>query len=158
VTSAAQMAAAAKQAFRSADAAVFAAAVSDFRPTRRTTSKQPKSTTVRTITLAPTQDVAATLGRKKGRRITIGFALEDHAGRLRAKRKLWAKHLDGIVLNDPTNIGADTVSAEFLDRNGRWTTWPRQSKAELARRIIRTIERMVRASRRAPRRIGSVLS
>ena len=143
VVSAAQMAAATKQAFERADVAVFAAAVSDFRPVKTAASKGPKSSRTRAVLLKPTVDIAAMIGQLKGRRVTVGFALEDHAGRARAQRKLRKKNFDGIVLNGPANIGSDRASAEFLDRTGRWARWPRQTKTALARRIIRTIEALV---------------
>lgn len=141
VVSAAEMAAATKRAFRTADAAVFAAAVSDYRPRRTESKKRATPKGARTIALTPTEDIAASIGRIKGRRVTIGFALEDQNGRVRAARKMAAKHFDGIVLNGPSNVGAERASAEYLDRSGGWTRWPRQSKVALARRIVRVLER-----------------
>jgi phosphopantothenoylcysteine decarboxylase/phosphopantothenate--cysteine ligase len=141
VISATQMALATKRAFRDADAGVFAAAVSDYRPKRRAASKAPKSTSAAKLSLEPTEDIAAAIGRVKGDRITVGFALEDRLGKVRAARKRAAKNFDAIILNDPSNVGSDLAAADFLDRSGKWSHWPRQSKRAMARRIVRFLER-----------------
>jgi phosphopantothenoylcysteine decarboxylase/phosphopantothenate--cysteine ligase len=137
-----QMLAAARKAFASSDAAVFTAAVCDYRPAHRAPRKVPKQTGRVRLILEPTEDIAATLGRKKGSRITIGFALEDHNGRAHAERKLRTKRFDAIVLNDPKNIGADSAAAELLDHRGKWTCWRKSSKTDIAMRIVREIERL----------------
>jgi phosphopantothenoylcysteine decarboxylase/phosphopantothenate--cysteine ligase len=147
VTSAEEMLAASRRAFRRADAAVFTAAVSDYRPLRRTAQKAAKSSHVRRVELAPTVDIAATLGRAKGRRVTIGFALEDHAGRAHAEQKLRAKRFDAIVLNGPGNIGSDRARADFLVRGGSWRRWGMASKDRLARRIVAAMEALAAARR-----------
>ena len=142
VVSAAEMLAATRQAFRQADAVIFAAAVSDYRPTRRAALKSAKSKTSTTIRLAPTADIAASLGEIKGRRVTIGFALEDHSKRAHAERKFRLKRLDGIVLNDLGTVEADDAVVEFFD--GReWEKWPRMSKRVTAGRIMRRLMKLV---------------
>jgi phosphopantothenoylcysteine decarboxylase/phosphopantothenate--cysteine ligase len=147
VVTAAQMAAACKRAFRRADAAVMAAAVCDYRPARRAARKTPKSKRPIRVVLEPTEDIAAALGRRKGRRILVGFALEDHAGRLHAERKLRAKHFDLIVLNGPANIGSRNAKVEFYCPALDWSGPISGTKDSAARRIVRAIERMVRLSR-----------
>ncbi len=54
-----EMATAAKRAFRDADAAIFSAAVCDYRPVRRRTKKLPKQSDGLTIDLVATEDIAA---------------------------------------------------------------------------------------------------
>ncbi len=144
-----EMSRAARAAFQSADAAIFAAAVCDYRPHRRADRKLAKSRQGLTLTLRPTEDIAAGLGRIKGDRITIVFALEDRAGRAKAARKLIAKRADGVLLNAPATIGAETASIEFLQRGASWQTWPAATKRQVAARIIRTLEQMQEA--RMPR-------
>ena len=70
VTTAMEMLGEARTAFRSADAAVFAAAVCDYRPSRRFPGKTPKKKDGFALKLIPNPDIAATLSRRKGRRIT----------------------------------------------------------------------------------------
>ncbi len=152
VESASEMLKATRLAFRGADAAVFAAAVSDYRPRQRADIKGAKSTSGKRIVLVPTVDIAGSMGRVKGRRITIGFALEDHNGRAHAEGKLARKHLDAIILNSPANIGSRSATAELLRGGGTWTKWPRCTKAAMARRIVSELESLVQlASARAAR-------
>jgi len=147
VVTAAQMATACKRAFRRADAAVMAAAVCDYRPARRAARKVPKSKHPIRVILEPTEDIATSLGQRKGRRVLVGFALEDHAGRFYAERKLRAKNLDLIVLNGPANIGSRTAKVEFYSPALDWSGPISGTKDAIARRIVRAIERMAKTPR-----------
>ncbi|HPF40529.1 MAG TPA: phosphopantothenoylcysteine decarboxylase [Phycisphaerae bacterium] len=137
-----EMATAAGRAFRDADAAIFTAAVCDYRPVRRERHKLPKNPDGVTIEMTTTEDIAASLGRRKGRRVTLAFALEDRNGRQKAERKRIVKHADAILLNGPANLNADRATFEFLDAEGRWHAWPSGTKQRIAERIIRTVEKM----------------
>ncbi|MCK6457443.1 MAG: phosphopantothenoylcysteine decarboxylase [Phycisphaerae bacterium] len=140
-----EMLAAAQREFARCDAAIFAAAVCDYRPVRRSPHKLPKQRGVWRLALEPTEDIAATLGERKRGRITVGFALEDRAGRRRAAAKLRAKRFDAIVLNPPSAIDAEETRVEFLAAGGRWERWPTGRKVTVAARLIRCIERMARS-------------
>ena len=140
VTSADQMLRVTRREFQRADAGIFAAAVCDHRPAVRRRHKGRKNTTSHEVTLVPTVDIAAAMGRVKGPRVTVGFALEDHNGRASAARKLAAKQFDAIVLNSPENLGSDRASAQVLDCRGKWTRWPRSSKTAMARKIVQIVE------------------
>lgn len=142
VTTAAEMSAATKAVFVKADAAVLTAAVCDYRPQRRVPHKQAKKARSKSLTLVPTEDIAAALGRCKGGRITIAFAMEDHNARAHAERKMERKNSDAVVLNGPENVGSDRAKAEFLCRDGAWQVWPAGSKTAVARRIVRELERL----------------
>ncbi len=142
VTTAGEMASAAKKAFTRADAAIFTAAVCDYRPHRRAPRKVSKKSASRRVLLVPTEDIAAALGAVKGRRITIGFAMEDYAARRHAERKLARKRCDAIVLNGPQNVGSERAEVEFLRAGGTWERWPSGSKRQIARRLIVRLERM----------------
>ncbi|MBX3395043.1 MAG: phosphopantothenoylcysteine decarboxylase [Phycisphaerae bacterium] len=153
VETAAEMLAAARRAFRCADAAVFCAAVCDYRPLNRARRKLPKSQAALTLKLTPTPDIAATLGRVKGRRISIAFALEDHDGRRKAEAKMIAKHADAIVLNGPINIGSDRATVEILRHGGDWTALPSATKPLIAKRLIELVEQIAgECGRAAPSR------
>jgi phosphopantothenoylcysteine decarboxylase/phosphopantothenate--cysteine ligase len=142
VGTAAEMAQATKRAFATADAAILTAAVCDYRPRRRRKQKLAKKAESKVVVLVPTEDIAASLGRVKGRRITIAFAMEDHAARAHAERKLDRKNCDAIVLNGPANVGSDRATVEFLERGSRWERWPAASKPALARRLVKRIATM----------------
>ncbi len=143
VETAAEMAAASKRIFPSVDAVVFVAAVCDYRPKRRATRKTAKQLRSKSITLVLTEDIAAALGKRKNRQITVAFAMEDHAARAHAEAKLRRKNCDAIVLNGPENVGADRVSVEFLTRNSKWERWPSASKYQVAKRLTRRLEQIV---------------
>ena len=146
VTTAAEMAKACKQAFKTADAAVMTAAVCDYRPVERLAYKRHKQQTQFRLLLEPTEDIAAALGRRKGRRLLVGFAMEDHDPRAHAERKLQKKNCDLIVLNGPENVGSDQASVELFSPAQGWTGPFRGTKAQIARRLVRTIEKLLEES------------
>jgi phosphopantothenoylcysteine decarboxylase/phosphopantothenate--cysteine ligase len=152
VTSAAEMALAARRAFVGADAAVFAAAVCDYRPVRRASRKLPKMGRRFALNLAPTVDIAAALGRVKGRRVTIAFALEDHDARRHAEAKMLRKKSDAIVLNGPGTVGSELIRLEYLQRGGRWKQWGTVDKRSAARRLVHVLERLARRANPPPAR------
>ncbi len=151
VTTAAEMAKATKEAFKEADAAVFTAAVCDYRPRRRAIRKLAKKHASKSVELVPTEDIAAACGRIKGDRITVAFAMEDHDGRAHAERKLTHKNCDAIVLNGPENVGCDRAAVEVLVRDGKWQPWPAGVKSAVAGRLIREIEHLARTVKRGRR-------
>ncbi len=142
VGSAAEMAVACKKAFRGADAVFMTAAVCDYRPRNRVGYKQPKKAHTVRVVLEPTEDIAAALGRHKGRRLLIAFAMEDHDPHAHAERKLYSKNSDLIVLNGPENVGSDHAEVELFSPAMGWTGPFRGTKAQVARRLIQVAERL----------------
>jgi len=109
ITSAEEMLAAAKAKVAEADIIIFAAAVADFQPLEKSDEKFPKDGNNISMELKSTPDIAATLcANKRDDQVAIGFALQTHDGEAKAKEKLAAKNLDGIVLNTPATLGAET--------------------------------------------------
>ncbi|MFQ5424494.1 MAG: phosphopantothenoylcysteine decarboxylase [Phycisphaerae bacterium] len=143
VTTAAEMAAAAKRAFRSADAAILTAAVCDYRPRVRAARKLAKTPRPKSVVLVPTEDIAAALGRIKGHRVTIAFAMETHAARRHAEAKMVAKRCDAIVLNGPENVGSDRARVQFLVRGGVWQRWPAATKRQISARLIEALSELL---------------
>jgi phosphopantothenoylcysteine decarboxylase/phosphopantothenate--cysteine ligase len=136
VTSAEEMLAAAREKFPSADLIIFAAAVADFQPLEKSAEKVPKIRNNITIELKPTPDIAATLcATKRKDQIAIGFALQTHDGEAKAREKLVSKNLDGIVLNTPATLGAETGLFTWIDFHGL-ETWGSLDKADCAQRIF----------------------
>lgn len=140
VVSAAQMARECKRLWADCDAGVLTAAVCDYRPKHILDHKLKKKALDRHITLVPTEDIAAALGRSKKHRPVIGFAMEDHDHHAHAEAKLRRKRCDAIVLNGPANIGADRATVEILTRAEGWSTPITETKQVLARRIVRLLE------------------
>ena len=128
------------QARAGADIVVAAAAVSDYRPAARSSSKLKKTDAPQSLELARTPDILKGLGAAKGGRILVGFAAETEGLVDEARRKLESKNLDLIVANDVSAEGAgfagDTNAAVILRRDGGRVDVPLVSKRELAERIL----------------------
>ena len=142
VVSAAQMARACKQAFRQADATFMTAAVCDYRPARRDRHKIEKKARPWRLLLEPTEDIAAALGRRKGKRLLIAFAMQDRDPRRLAERKLYDKRCDLIVLNGPENIGSHQAVVELFTPAQGWSRPIRGTKTAVARQLVRLVESM----------------
>ena len=145
VETAAEMLAAVKAALP-AEAAVFAAAVADWRVANASGSKMKKdgSGKAPALEFAENPDILATVSQMKTGRpaLVVGFAAEtdDVIAHATAKRK--RKGCDWIVANDvrpATGImgGADNA-VTVIDATGA-EDWPRLSKDEVARRLAARI-------------------
>ena len=144
VLSAEEMYEAAMAAFSEADGAVMCAAVADYTPREVATEKIKKNDEGDiSLTLRRTKDIAAALGREKGNRILVGFALETCNEQANARQKLEKKNFDFVVLNSLRDEGAgfrgDTNKVTFVDRQGE-EALPLLSKTEVAARIVDKIE------------------
>lgn len=137
VTTAVEMHQAAMEAFASADAVIATAAVSDYRPAKRIRGKMKKGARRLTLELMATPDILAGMGRRKGRRVLIGFALEASDGRANAAGKLRRKNLDAIVLNAPSSFGSGRIDATILDADGGCVELGSVRKEALARYLVR---------------------
>ena len=140
VESAAQMHAAAVEAFGTADAAILCAAVADFAPETVADRKIKREKDDLVIRLRPTHDIAAALGQQKtARQRLVGFALETNDELAHAQDKLRRKNFDFIVLNSLNDQGAgfrcDTNKITILDRIEA-RTFPLKPKTEVAQDIV----------------------
>jgi phosphopantothenoylcysteine decarboxylase / phosphopantothenate---cysteine ligase len=117
VQTAAELLAAARQAFADSHVLLMAAAVADFRPSEALDEKISKSgRDGLALELEPTEDVLAALAaaRAPGQTL-VGFAAEHGAGAVeRGRAKLERKGLDAVVVNDisRTEIGFDAPDNE----------------------------------------------
>ncbi len=125
--------------FAKCDAAIMAAAVCDYRPARTSRRKLSRSGGL-TLSLRPTRDISAYLGRTKGDRIVVGFALEDRKGRARAAEKLRRKRCDAIVLNQPSNIGVDSGAVQVMLASAQWLPPMSGTKKRIAEELISLVE------------------
>ena len=132
--------------FESADCAVMCAAVADYTPVVVSDSKIKKNDDSFTLELRKTKDIARELGKVKGARRLVGFALETNNEQSNAEKKLAEKNLDMIVLNSLRDEGAgfgyDTNKVTFIDATSR-EELPLISKAEVAERIADRIEQLL---------------
>lgn len=119
---------------------VKAAAVADYRIARVADRKIKKRAAEMELTLEPTADILAELGRIKGERLLIGFAAETENLLSEARRKLESKNCDMIVANlvgrEGTGFGSDENEAVLAMRAGEAIELPRMTKRRLADRIL----------------------
>jgi phosphopantothenoylcysteine decarboxylase/phosphopantothenate--cysteine ligase len=146
VTSAHEMFVTATSLFDHCHAAVMTAAVCDYRPARRIEHKLKKQNRVRPIHLVPTEDICAHLGRVKGDRIVIGFAMEDRNHHANAERKLQKKQCDAIVLNGIGNVAGDTAEIEVLRADRGWSDGQAGTKFEMAAVVMDLLEDLARST------------
>jgi len=122
---------------------IAAAAVSDFTPKNKFSSKIKKEDKLNSIDLIPTKDILFEMGRIKKDQILIGFALESDNEINNAIDKLKIKNLDAIILNSLKDIGAgfdfDTNKITFIKKNGISKPFKLKSKSDVAVDIFNEI-------------------
>ena len=127
--------------FPDCDALVMAAAVGDFSVEKPFETKLSRSGGPITLSLAPTEDVLASVARsKRDDQVVIAFAVEDGAREqieTRALAELKAKNADYVVVNTPAAIGARESLACILSAEGVTVPWSLRPKDELAGDIVR---------------------
>lgn len=137
-----------------ADLTVFAAAVSDFRPSEVGATKLKKDEAGDEPTLPLTRNPDVAMESRETRRagsVAVGFALETDDLLANARAKLEKKGFDLIVANDATESGAgfagETNRVTILDGGGGTEELPLLSKDEVAEEILdRAQSRMSPAS------------
>ena len=123
-----------------ADAAIFAAAVADFRPDAAPTQKikkEPGAPPPR-ISLTLNPDILATVAAHPTRRprLVIGFAAETEKVVEHATAKRLRKGCDWIVANDVSgDVMGGAENAVHLVTEAGVEDWPRLPKQEVARRL-----------------------
>ena len=139
VVSAQQMYEAAVAQFETCDMAILAAAVADYTPAEVAAQKIKKKGDKLTLTLIPTIDILASLGKLKTTQKLIGFALETENEVENAQLKLQKKNLDAIVLNSLRDKGAgfgtDTNKITFITAQ-QLQEFPLKHKEAVAKDIL----------------------
>lgn len=118
VITTAQMKDACERLFPHCDGVIATAAVCDYKPVQRVTGKMKKVGGPITVEMIETDDVLAELGKTKGHRWVLGFALEAQNPRENALQKLRRKNCNWIVLNSPEAIGSEENSVELISSTG----------------------------------------
>lgn len=129
--------------FEDADITVLSAAVADYKPLETTTQKIKKKDENLTIALTRTDDIAATLGKRKHNgQLIVGFALETEQEEANALKKLQSKNFDLIILNSLNDAGAgfgyDTNKITIMDGKKK-ATFELKSKKKVAGDIVQAI-------------------
>jgi phosphopantothenoylcysteine decarboxylase/phosphopantothenate--cysteine ligase len=148
-----EMARAVRDAASDADVLIMAAAPADFRAAAPAATKIKKGKEPPSIALEPTTDILrdSALHMRAGA-IRVGFALETDDGPANARRKLEAKALDLIVLNDAlepgAGVGTETNRVTILAADGSAEEVPLMLKREVADIILdRVLDRVAARSR-----------
>ena len=143
VRTAREMAAAVTEEFPSADLLVMAAAVADFAPVHEAAHKIKREESAGrslVLELAENPDILKTLGAARRRQVIVGFALETDNGEANARKKLAAKNLDMIVLNNPLEEGAafggDTNVVTIIGASPDAERLPRMAKIDVAHVLL----------------------
>ncbi len=140
VQTAAEMRTAVLDRLAEATIVVKAAAVADYYVADPPAQKMKKTGGATSLTLEPTVDILAEIGKKKGDRLLVGFAAETGDVDAEARRKLAAKNCDMVVGNrvgvDGTGFGADDNEVVLVLRSGQAVEIPRASKKAIAGRIF----------------------
>jgi phosphopantothenoylcysteine synthetase/decarboxylase len=128
-------------------AAIFNAAVADYRPVHVVAEKLKKTEDKLTLELERTEDILGSARSKFGfRGFLVGFAAETEDLIAHAQEKLIRKGCDMIVANDVSQAGIGFDSAEnevtLCLPGGRTIALPKQSKAALARVLIAQITQL----------------
>jgi phosphopantothenoylcysteine decarboxylase/phosphopantothenate--cysteine ligase len=143
VATAAELAAACRERFPSADVLLMAAAVADYRPAEARADKIKKADAGATLALEleQTEDVLTALAaeRRPGQ-LLVGFAAESGARAVEhARGKLERKRLDAVVVNDVSAPGiafdAPDNEVTIVTADGE-THVPRATKAAVAAKVL----------------------
>jgi len=124
--------------FPSTDLLVMAAAVADARPAQVGAEKLKKDS-YREISLVENPDLVAQISQKKRKQIIVGFAAETSLNVAEANRKLIAKGLDLIYLNDVSTgeiFGSDSTQGVFITADGKEMPVGKSNKATLAGQLL----------------------
>jgi phosphopantothenoylcysteine decarboxylase / phosphopantothenate---cysteine ligase len=154
VESAADMREAVLRLLPEATIVIKTAAVADYRP-RNPSGQKIKRAGPMALELEPTTDILAELSRHKKSQLIIGFAAETQNVLENARKKLAAKSLDAIVVNDVSQegIGFDSDrNAVTIITNDEVVEVPETSKWEVAQQVL---DQVVRLLKRTPLRTGN---
>jgi phosphopantothenoylcysteine decarboxylase/phosphopantothenate--cysteine ligase len=153
VSSALEMREAVMDRFKAATVIIKSAAVADFRPATRADDKINKKTGTLVLTLERNPDILAEIGKIKGRRILIGFAMETENLVANAAAKLMKKNLDLIIANDLNQSGAgfqtDTNIVKILDQKGEIEALPLMDKMQVAEKILDRVKGLINQRKRS---------
>ena len=125
-----------------ADAVIMAAAVADYRPVERVTSKLKKKDLGNEMTVRMTENpdlLKAIVAARRPGTVVVGFKAETGDATAEASRMLRDKKLDLVVANDVSGpgspFGSDDDQVAFVSADGV-ERLPLLKKTEVARRLI----------------------
>jgi phosphopantothenoylcysteine decarboxylase/phosphopantothenate--cysteine ligase len=130
--------------YKEATSIIKAAAVADYRPSVRSDAKIKKHEGAFLLSLERNPDIIEEIGKLKGDRILIGFAMESENLIENARGKMLKKNMDYIAANMIAMEGAgfqsDTNIITIIGRDGRVEELPRMDKQQAADKILDKIK------------------
>ncbi|MEE8603875.1 MAG: bifunctional phosphopantothenoylcysteine decarboxylase/phosphopantothenate--cysteine ligase CoaBC [Candidatus Aminicenantaceae bacterium] len=133
--------------FPKADVLIMAAAVADYKFSTVSSQKIKKQKKSQTIHLVQTLDILQKFGKKKGKRILVGFAAETERIKENALKKAIQKNLDMIVANDikkkGSGFGSDYNQVTLVFPDGKSIRSSKRTKSEISAMIIDVIEEKI---------------
>lgn len=128
-----------------ADLIVKAAAPCDYAPQKYSPQKIKSQSLV--VEFKKNPDIAAAVGKQKGKKVLVAFAAETENLIANAQKKLVAKNADFIVANDVTQEGAgfnvDTNIISLVDKDGA-ENFGKMTKTECAKVILDKAARLIK--------------
>mgnify|MGYP005725249395 CR=1 FL=1 len=125
---------------------IMSAAVSDFRPETTSEQKIKKGGEELGVRLTKNPDILRSVANRKKTAIHVGFALETSNETANATKKLRAKKLDLIVLNNPktpnAGFAAQTNKVQFLFADGAKENFPVKDKRLVALDILNRVAKL----------------
>lgn len=122
------------------DVLIKAAAVSDFRPQEALPHKVKKEQASLVLPLEQNPDILAEVGKRKGKKVLVGFAAETEELLANAQKKIRNKNLDLIIVNDVGNqaigFNSDENQVLLLYADGRQEELPQMPKIDLADELL----------------------
>jgi phosphopantothenoylcysteine decarboxylase/phosphopantothenate--cysteine ligase len=141
--------------FKKATVIIKAAAVADYRPATFSKEKIKKNDKALSLKLERNPDIISEIGKIKGNRIVIGFAMETQDLLANAREKLKKKNMDLIMANNLRDEGAgfqkDTNVITIIDVKGNSRALPKMTKIEAAEEIFNRISDMLKKKGKSKR-------
>lgn len=133
--------------YKKANIIIKAAAVADYRPRVSAAEKIKKDQKTLCLELEKNPDIIAEIGKNKGNRILVGFAMETQNLLANAREKLKVKNMDLIVANNLREEGAgfrtDTNVITIIDRAGKSESFKKMTKFEVAEEILNRVKNIM---------------
>ncbi|KXB83422.1 phosphopantothenoylcysteine decarboxylase/phosphopantothenate--cysteine ligase [Prevotella sp. DNF00663] len=131
--------------FPESDVTILSAAVADFTFGEQNDSKIKRTGDNLELSLIPTKDIAASLGKaKKPEQLLVAFALETDHELENATKKLNKKNANFIVMNSTqipgTTFQSDDNQITIIYRNGERKAFGKKSKKDVAKDIVDALE------------------
>ena len=130
--------------FETSDVVIMAAAVSDFKPKIYSKNKIKKNGDYLDLKFKKTKDILSELGKRKSNQFLVGFALENKNEIENAKKKMYEKNLDLIILNSLNDKGAgfkyDTNKVTIINKSNEVFNYELKQKNQVATDIFQHIQ------------------